>query len=65
MRSALTDKYAIVAVVALDEGPNLLSNIVDCQPEEVRCDMPVRAVWQDVTEEITLSKFRPLLHDKV
>lgn len=49
-----------VAVVALDEGPRLLSNIVGCAPDSVTCDMPVEVVWEDVDEEIALPKFRPL-----
>jgi uncharacterized OB-fold protein len=49
-----------VAVVALDEGPHLLTNIVDCRPDEVECDMPVEVIWEDVDERITLPKFRPL-----
>jgi uncharacterized OB-fold protein len=50
----------VVAVVELDEGPHLLTNIVGCQPEEVACDMPVQVTWEDVTEEISLPKFRPM-----
>ena len=49
-----------VAVVVLDEGPHLLTNIVGCRPDEVRCDMPVEVIWEDVDERITLPKFRPL-----
>lgn len=52
-----------VAVVALDEGPHVLSNIVDCSPEAVSCDMPVGVVWEEVDERITLPKFRPLQSD--
>ena len=48
-----------VAVVALDEGPHLLTNIVDCRPDAVQCDMPVEVVWDDIDEEISLPKFRP------
>jgi hypothetical protein len=53
-----------VAVVKLDEGPHLLTNIVDCRPDEVRCDMPVGALWEDVDERITLPKFGPLSCDQ-
>ena len=50
----------VVAVVALDEGPRLLTNIIDCEPEKVYCDMRVRVAWEDVTEDISLPKFKPL-----
>jgi len=52
-----------VAVVALDEGPRLLTNIVGCPPDQVRCDMPVEVTWQEVDEGITLPKFRPISND--
>jgi len=53
-----------VAVVALDEGPHLLTNIVGCRPNEVRCDMPVKVIWEDVDERITLPRFSPLSSDQ-
>ena len=49
----------VVALVELEEGPRLLTNIVGCPPEEVRCDMPVVVAWEDVTQEVSLPKFRP------
>ena len=51
----------VVAVVELDEGPHLITNIVGCAPSEVRCDMPVEVVWDDITNEFSLPKFRPVL----
>lgn len=49
-----------VAYVQLDEGPKLMTNLVDCDPADIRCDMPVQVVFEDVTPEITLPKFRPV-----
>ncbi len=49
----------VTAVVELDEGPHLLSNIVDCEPGEVRCDMPVEVVWEDIDEDFSIPKFKP------
>lgn len=48
-----------VAVVKLDEGPHLLTNIVDCPPDEVHCDMAVKVTWETVDDQVTLPKFRP------
>lgn len=48
----------VLAVVELDEGPRLVSNIMGCTPEELRCDMPVEVVFEDVTDDTTLYKFR-------
>lgn len=50
----------VVAVVGLDEGPRLTSNIVECDPSAVHCDMPVEVAFEDVTEFVTLPKFRPI-----
>lgn len=51
----------VVAVVELEEGPHMLTNIVGCDPAEVRCDMPVEVIWDDITDEFSLPKFRPVL----
>lgn len=37
----------------------MTSNMVDCAIEDVKIGMPVEAVFEDVSEEITLVKFRP------
>jgi len=50
----------VVADVQLEEGPRLLTNIVDCPHENLACDMPVQVVWDDVTEEFSLPKFKPI-----
>jgi uncharacterized protein len=50
--------YAVV-VVELEEGARLISNLVDCPTADIRAGMPVEAVFDDVTAEATLPKFRP------
>ena len=50
----------VVAVVELEEGPHLLTNIVGCRPDDVKCDMPVEVTWEDITEEFSLPQFRPI-----
>ncbi len=47
------------AIVQLDEGPRMVTNIVDCEPDAVQCDMQVEATYDDVSEEWTLVKFKP------
>ncbi len=49
----------VVAHVELEEGVKLLTNVVDCKPEEVKIGMPVEAVFADVTPDVTLVNFRP------
>ena len=48
-----------VALIELEEGPRLVSNVVGCPPAAVACDMPVEVVFEDVTPEVTLPTFRP------
>jgi len=50
----------VSAVIDLEEGPSLLSNIIECKTEDVKIDMPVEVAFEDVTDEITLYKFKPL-----
>jgi uncharacterized OB-fold protein len=50
--------YAL-AIINLDEGFSMMSNIVECDPEKIACDMPVEVVFDPVTPEITLPRFRP------
>lgn len=51
----------VVAMVELEEGPRMMTNLVDVQadPEHVKIGMPVEIVYDDVTDEITLPKFKP------
>ena len=49
----------VMAWVELDEGVKMLTNVVDCPPEQVKIGMPVEAVFDDVTPAVTLLKFRP------
>jgi uncharacterized protein len=49
----------VLAWVQLDEGLKLMTNIIDCPPDQVKMDMAVEAVFDDVTPDVTLVKFRP------
>lgn len=48
-----------IALIELEEGVRMMSNIVECRNEDLRIDMPVEVVFDDVTPEITLLKFKP------
>jgi hypothetical protein len=49
----------VLAVVELEEGVRLMTNVVGGTPDAVRIGMPVEVVFEDVTPEVTLPKFRP------
>jgi uncharacterized OB-fold protein len=50
-----------IAVVELDEGPRMMTNIVGVPqtPEDLVLDMALEVSFEDVNDEITLPKFRP------
>lgn len=50
--------YAVV-LVKLAEGPKLISNLVGIAPADIRIGMPVRVVFEPLSDEITLPKFAP------
>jgi uncharacterized OB-fold protein len=49
-----------VAEVELDEGPRLLTNLVGISNDRIRAGMRVEITFEDVTDDITLAKFRPV-----
>ena len=49
-----------VAEVELDEGPRILTNLVEVANDAIRAGMPVEIVFDDVTDDITLAKFKPV-----
>ena len=48
-----------LALINMDEGFNIMSNIVECDPEQIVCDMRVEVVFDPVTSEMTIPRFRP------
>ncbi len=51
----------IVAMVDLEEGPRMATNLVGVEPDpaNIRVGMAVQVDYEDLTEEITLPVFRP------
>jgi uncharacterized OB-fold protein len=49
----------VVAMVELDEGPRMMTNLTGCEPDDVRVGMPVEAYTVPVDEEIGLPFWRP------
>jgi uncharacterized protein len=48
-----------VVLVELAEGPRMLSSLVDCAPERVTIGIPVEIVYDRISDEVTLPRFRP------
>ncbi len=51
--------YAVV-VIKLEEGAKMTSNLVGIKPHEIKCGMPVEVVFEKLSDEVTLPKFRPI-----
>lgn len=47
-----------VSMIELAEGVRMWSNVVGCEPSEVAIGDAVELVYDDVTPEVTLAKFR-------
>ncbi len=50
----------VYALIELDEGPMFGSQILGCDVKEVYVGMPVEVFYEDITEEFTLPRFRPV-----
>ncbi len=49
----------VVALVELEEGPRVMTNLVDCDPDAVQVGMPVEARFEAVSEEAGIALFAP------
>jgi uncharacterized OB-fold protein len=56
----LEDMPYVIAVIILEEGVRMLSNIVDCNPDDLQCDQSVEVTFEKMNDEFTLPKFKPV-----
>ena len=49
----------VLAVVELEEGVKMFTNIVDCNPREVTIGMPVEVTFVRANDQITVPYFKP------
>lgn len=50
-----------IVLVELEEGVRMMSTVVLCPPDDLAIGMAVEVVYDDVTPEVTLPKFRPVV----
>ena len=50
----------IVALVDLEDGVRLVSNLCDIEPTQIKADMPVEVFFIDLGEGRKLHQFRPV-----
>jgi uncharacterized OB-fold protein len=49
----------IVALIELDEGVRIVSNLTDIDPIDVQVGMPVEVYYREFDGELVLHQFRP------
>ncbi len=51
-----------IAVVTLEEGPRMMTNIINCDqtPEALELDMDVEVVFEKMSDDISLPYFQPV-----
>ncbi|MBI4498537.1 MAG: Zn-ribbon domain-containing OB-fold protein [Chloroflexi bacterium] len=48
------------AIIQLDEGVRLISNVVGIDPLQLQCEQRVEVVFEEASPDVTLFKFRPI-----
>jgi len=64
VRRAISAAYAaevpyVIALIQLDEGPQMMSNVVECDVDAVAIGMDVAVCFDDWDVDITIPKFKP------
>lgn len=51
----------VIAVIALEDagGLRIISNLVGAKPDELEIGLPVEVVWEDMSEDLAIPRFRP------
>ena len=49
----------VVALVELEEGVRMPTNIIGCDPQAITADMAVEVVFDQVADDLVLPRFRP------
>ena len=56
------DLPRVIAIVELEKEPavRIIGNVLGCTPDDVKIGMPVKMIWQDITEERALPQWNPV-----
>lgn len=51
----------VVAVISLEDSGDvrMISNVVEVDPADVKVGMPVELVWEDMSDDLAIPRFRP------
>jgi uncharacterized OB-fold protein len=54
----------VAAVVDLDEGPRMMTNVVDCDFDALEIGMPLEVLFQPIADDVKIPVFRPRSRDR-
>ncbi len=49
----------VAAIVDLEEGPRMMTNVVDCDFDALQVGMQLEAVFHPASDDVTIVQFRP------
>lgn len=49
----------VAAVVDLAEGPRMMTNVVDCEFDDLEVGMTLAVAYREISDEVTIPVFRP------
>lgn len=49
-----------IAIIQLAEGPRMMSNIIGISPQDLRIGLPVKIIFDPVTDTISIPRFQPV-----
>ena len=59
MRPFRNELPYVVAMIELDEGPLIMGNVTDCDPESVRIGLPVEVHFVKAADDVGIPLWRP------
>ncbi|CDQ40464.1 MULTISPECIES: Zn-ribbon domain-containing OB-fold protein [Virgibacillus] len=56
------DLPLVIAQASLEDVPSvrIMCNVLDCKPDDMHIGMPVKMVWDDITEDRALPQWKPI-----
>jgi uncharacterized OB-fold protein len=50
----------VAAIVDLEEGPRAMTNVVDCEFDDLQIGMPLQVAFREISDDYTIPVFKPV-----
>jgi len=50
----------LMCLIDLDDGARMYGQVTDCRPEDIKIGMRVQACFEDISDEASIPRFRPV-----